>query len=110
MNKKSHGDEKTRRGTVCNIEKFSKTVISSIRYIRNSLYPVSTKSSMGFVIVEGDSLALLQFRKIPEGTLHPVYVTDYKAYKICHFLGLKKASATVCVFYQRAPTKTYIMF
>ena len=34
-----------------------------------------------------------------------VEATAYKAYKICHVVGLKKASAIVCVLYDKAPTK-----
>ena len=43
---------------------------------------------MGCGIVEGDSLPHFTALKILEGTLYPVYVTAYKAYKICHFVGL----------------------
>ena len=39
---------------------------------------------MGGVILEGDSLALFTGLKKLQG-----YVTAYKAYKICHFVGLK---------------------
>ena len=28
----------------------------------------------------------------------------YKAYEICHFVGLKKANAIVCVFYNKPGT------
>ena len=39
-----------------------RNVISGVRYIRNSLYPVRAKSSICCVFVEGDSLA--QFRDL----------------------------------------------
>ena len=34
-----------------------------------------------------------------------VEATAYKAYKICHVVGLKKASAIICVFYEKRRLK-----
>ena len=49
---------KTEGVLFCNIEKFSKK-----RYIRYTLHPEFVISSMGCVIVEGDTLALFTVQK-----------------------------------------------
>ena len=43
----------------CHIKNSPKNVIPGIRYIRNSFYSVRAISGTGWVIVEGDSLALI---------------------------------------------------
>ena len=48
---------------------------------------------MPCVNVKGDSLAHSAALESSQGTLYPVYATAYKAYKICHFVGLKNKQA-----------------
>ena len=59
---------------------------------------------MGYVIVEGDSLALFTaLKNSPRNVIFDI-LTAYKAYKIGHFVGLKKRNATTIVvsFYESA--------
>ena len=55
---------------------------------------------MGCVIIGGDFLALFTaLKNNPRNVLFGI-PTAYKAYKIGHFVGLKKATATVVFFYE----------
>ena len=77
-----------------NIEQFSKKP-----YIRYTLYPVCDKSGLRqenpkrdpFVKLKNSLARFTALKNSP--TLYPVYVTAYKAYKICLFVGLKKTTS-----------------
>ena len=67
---------------------------------------------MGFVIVDGDSLALFTAlknspRNVISGIagISGISVTPYKAYKICHFVGLKKSKYYSHLFLQKRRLK-----
>ena len=60
---------------------------------------------MECVIVEGDSLALFTTLKILQEMFYPLYVTAYKVYKICHFVGFKKSQCCSLRSIRKAPTK-----
>ena len=66
---------------------YSVYVISGFRYIRFTLNPVSI-----VLLSEGTPWHVLQLWKIFQGTFYSVYVTAYKAYKICHAVGRKTFS------------------
>ena len=57
-----------------------------MRYIWNSLYPVSVQSGMGCVIVEGDTLALFTaLKNSPRNIVSGGIPTTYKVYEFSYF-------------------------
>ena len=73
--------KKIQRGPFSNIESSSRNVISGIGYIRNSLYPVCVKSSMGCVLVE-DSLAIAKKSSTRTQPIPDLSQTGYNEFRI----------------------------